>query len=198
MKKKQLEQILQSIPTYDDPKPELEQYVTPANIAADILYLAYNDIVDKKVIDLGCGTGIFSIGVKLLGAREVIGVDIDKSIIEKAKRFADSINLDIEYICCDISKFNDVCDTIFQNPPFGAQKKHRHIDRLFLKKAIEIAPFVYTLHLSETSMFIEKHVYLLGAKIKFKKNYRFPIPHTFSFHRRKKEIVDVTLFNIVR
>ncbi len=35
MKKNQLERILQKIPRISDPKPWLEQYTTPANIAAD-------------------------------------------------------------------------------------------------------------------------------------------------------------------
>ena len=61
MKQKGLEIILQKVPTYERPNPLIEQYMTPANIAANIIFTAFQfgDIQDKKVVDLGCGTGIF-------------------------------------------------------------------------------------------------------------------------------------------
>ena len=69
-KKKQLEMAIQSIPPHPNPKVELEQYSTPAIIAADLLWNAYSlgDIENSEIIDLGCGTGILSIGSLLLGA----------------------------------------------------------------------------------------------------------------------------------
>ncbi|GAH16499.1 unnamed protein product, partial [marine sediment metagenome] len=76
--------LFQKVPTYENPNPYIEQYMTPANIAADIIFTAYQfgDIQDKKVVDLGCGTGIFSYGVKLVNAKEVVGIDIDKASIK--------------------------------------------------------------------------------------------------------------------
>ena len=64
MKQRQLEILLQQIPKTPTPIPHLEQYMTPATIAADVIFTAYNwgDIQDKFVVDLGCGTGIFAIG----------------------------------------------------------------------------------------------------------------------------------------
>lgn len=51
---------LQSIPPHIKPKVELEQYTTPAKIAADLLWNAHalGDIEGLKVVDLACGTGI--------------------------------------------------------------------------------------------------------------------------------------------
>src|SRR4030042_577278 len=53
----------------------LEQYATPAHIAADMLWEAFTagDIEGRSVVDLGCGNGVFSIGAKLLGAKDVLG-----------------------------------------------------------------------------------------------------------------------------
>lgn len=47
---------------------------------------------DKKVLDIGCNAGVVAIRVsKSFGCRSMLGVDIDKSLIEHAKR-----NLEIE------------------------------------------------------------------------------------------------------
>jgi len=61
MKKKELEILLQKVPSFEKPVPHFEQYLTPASIAADIIFTAhqFGDIENKTVIDLGCGTGIF-------------------------------------------------------------------------------------------------------------------------------------------
>ena len=93
MKQKDLEIILQKVPTYENPNPYIEQYMTPANIVADIIFTAFqfNDIQDKKVVDLGCGTGIFSFAAKLANAKEVVGIDIDEGSIKIAKSYSEKI-----------------------------------------------------------------------------------------------------------
>ena len=196
MKKKELEMILQKIPSYQKPRAELEQYTTPANIAADILYNAYmqGDILDKVIGDFGCGTGVFSIGAKLLGAKRVVGIDIDADGVEIARDFSKKLNLDVEYFVRNIGEVGDNFDVIFQNPPFGAQR--RHADRVFLKKAINVASVVYTIHQLNTEDFITKLINDLGGKIAFKKRYIFPIKHMFEFHKKEKVDIEVMLFRI--
>lgn len=194
MKKKELEMILQKIPSYQKPRAELEQYTTPANIAADILYNAHmrGDILDKTIGDFGCGTGIFSIGAKILGAKRVTGIDIDSEGIETAREFSNKLNLDIEYLVRDISEVDDSFDVVFQNPPFGAQR--RRADRAFIMKAIKTADIIYTIHQSNTEVFVTKLINGFGGKITFKKRYLFPIKHMFEFHRKGKVNIEVTLF----
>ena len=99
MKKKDLEIILQKLPPHPAPLVKLEQYATPAIIAADIVFNAYleEDIADKVVLDLGCGTGIFAIGAGLLGAREVIGVDLDGTALAIAHGYAELLSLEITF-----------------------------------------------------------------------------------------------------
>ncbi len=49
----------------------LEQYKTSAHLAAQMLLLIqneFNDIEDKVIADLGCGTGILGIGAVVLGS----------------------------------------------------------------------------------------------------------------------------------
>ena len=54
MKKKELEIFLQKIPDFEKPKPTLEQYITPAEIAADIIFTAaqLGDIENKIILDI--------------------------------------------------------------------------------------------------------------------------------------------------
>ncbi len=155
-KKKHLEMAIQKVPKHPNPKVDLEQYSTPATIAADLLWNAYSlgDIADKKVMDLGCGTGIFAIASKLLGAASAIGVDIDKDSTDLASSYCG----DVDFICsdiCDLENDFDV-DTIFQNPPFGSQKNAKKgADLKFISKAIELSPKVlYSFHMASTEEFL--------------------------------------------
>ena len=137
-KKKHLEMAIQKVPKHPNPKVDLEQYSTPATIAAD----------------LGCGTGIFAIASKLLGAASAIGVDIDKDSIDLASSYCGDVN----FICsdiCDLENDFDV-DTIFQNPPFGSQKNAKKgADLKFISKAIELSPKVlYSFHMASTEEFL--------------------------------------------
>jgi len=187
---------LQSLKAHDNPEPGLEQYPTPPAIAADVLYTAFGmgDIGGKRVVDLGCGTGIFAIGASMLGAQEVTGVDIDPKIMKAARANAEAVGCDITFIETDVTGIEGRFDTCIQNPPFGAQRKHA--DLPFLHKSLEIAGVVYTLHNSLTSDFIEREVKGLRREICFRKRYSFELKHSFKFHRKEREFVDVTMFRI--
>lgn len=198
MKKKKLEILLQKVPSQEKPVPNLEQYMTPANIAADIIFIAhqFGDIENKKVIDLGCGTGIFSVGAILTGAEKVIGIDIDKNSIMIAHRYAQENNLNIKYLILDVEKVNISCDTVIMNPPFGAQKSNLKADRKFIEKGFEIAKVIYSIHLSKTIPFIKKMISSLGGIIDYSKDYIFPIPKIFDFHEKEKKNYEVTFIRI--
>jgi len=195
--------LLQSIPPHKDPKVHLEQYTTSSNIAADLLWNAYSlgDIENKKVADLGCGTGIFAVGAALLGAREVIGVDVDPDTIEIAKQQASKIGVDniIKFILDDVQNFTEIADTVIQNPPFGAQKaKRKEADRIFMKKAIEIAPVVYSFHMKETEEFVEKFLSSLNEQVTCRFYYSFSILHIYHFHEKEKININVVVLRIQR
>ena len=199
MKKKELEILLQKIPAFDAPSPTLEQYLTPAGIAADIIFTAhqYGDIKDKVVFDLGCGTGIFAIGAILTGAKKVIGFDIDNKSIEKAKKYAEKNKLNVEFLVKDVLDIKEKCDTIIMNPPFGAQKSNLKADRKFIEKGFDISSVIYSIHLKKTVPFIEKMVLALKGEITYYKNYIFPIKHTYNFHEKKTVDYDVSLLRIL-
>ena len=193
-----MEIILQGLKGFDSPKPDLEQYPTPANIAADIIYTAhgFGDISGKSIIDLGCGTGIFSIGCCLLGAESVTGIDIDKNAVEMAKENAEKTSCKINFQCLPVEEANGQWDTCIMNPPFGAQ--NRHADLPFLAKAMDIADNIYSLHNHETIDFLRRHISKSGRRIDAETNYKFRIPHTFEFHRKENAEISVTMLRIVR
>lgn len=145
--------ILENVPKHPNPKVDLEQYSTPATIAADLIWNAYGlgDIDGMNILDLGCGTGIFAIASSLMCASHSLGVDIDEESIALAKITQNSISeehdIDIantNFIVGDINSFNSIndllnstdnndinnnlislnkFDTLIQNPPFGSQEK---------------------------------------------------------------------------
>lgn len=198
MKQRQLEIILQQIPKPTKPIAHLEQYMTPATIAADVIFTAYTwgDIDEKIVVDLGCGTGIFAIGAFLMGAQKVIGYDIDPNIISNAKEYTTKNNYPIDFYAQDVTSIQTSCDTVLMNPPFGAQKANLKADRKFIEKGFEIASVLYSFHLKKTISFMEKMITALQGEITFQKDYEFPIKWIFDFHYKQVVSYKVTLLRI--
>lgn len=200
MKKKQLEMFLQQLPTFPQPQPSLEQYITPAALAADVLFFAYqyHDIQEKSVVDLGCGTGIFAFGSSLLGAKNVIGIDKDSESITLAKKFAREHDFDVTFQVQDIIESKFSADTVIMNPPFGAQKQNIHADQLFLQKAINHASVVYSLHLTKTIPYLETFIKNLDGCINDRIELSFPIKAQFVFHKKRVEYIPVSCLRIIR
>ena len=195
MKKRDLEIRLESVSRFNDPDPSLEQYPTPSVIASDMLFMAYanGDISERTVNDLGCGTGMFSIGAWLLGGN-VAGFDISEGAVVTAEENAKKFNADIEFKVCDVSEVERISDTTIMNPPFGSQ--NRHADRPFLEKAMELSGTVYSLHMQRTFPFLEEYIKEKGREICFHKTYKYQIPHTFSFHTKNEHNIDLVMIVI--
>ncbi len=187
MKKKHLEIKLQSLQGFTNPKAYLEQYVTPAKIAAEILFLAHTlgDVEGRIVGDLGSGPGIFSVGACLMGAEKVHSVEVDddalRDLIANVKRFNCT---SIEMHRIDVSEFNFKVDTVFQNVPFGAQRKHA--DLAFIDKALEISTVTYALHNWETREFVMNRYTDKGGEITHVAEFEFTIPRIYNFHRKER------------
>lgn len=194
--------ILEEISPLPEPDAGLEQYSTPAGMAAEILFGAYMEdhVSDRSVLDLGCGSGVFSLGAAFLGAEHVAAVDVDPRALETLRKNGRDIEAPdvIRPYLADVKEFEPerVYDTCIMNPPFGAQKKSA--DRPFLNKAMELCPIIYTIHMSDTREFITRFIGREGFGIAQSHDYRFPIPHTFSFHTRAVADVPVTCFKIER
>ncbi|CAB3287541.1 Ribosomal L11 methyltransferase [Methanocaldococcus lauensis] len=206
IKKKHLEMILDSLKRHPNPKVDLEQYTIDGKLASDILFFAMNDFYNNVVIDLGCGTGRLAIGSKILGAKRVIGVDIDKESIKIAEENAKNLNVDVDFYCMDIRDLNkeflknvlnddyNLKKVVIQNPPFGAQKKYA--DRIFLDKALEIADVIYSIHNYSTKDFVMNYVKDKGGEITHIYEAYFRIPAIYEFHKKKVVNIPVVVFRI--
>ncbi|MBR2558508.1 MAG: methyltransferase [Methanobrevibacter sp.] len=197
-RKKHLEMRLQSIPSHPKPKVGLEQYTTPSVIASDLLWNAFSlgDIENKNIVDLGCGTGVFAIGSSLLGANSSIGIDVDGDSVDLAEEVSYDLNVDnIKFIRCDVAEFNCTLDvnTVFQNPPFGSQRKaDTGQDLKFVKKAIDLETEVlYSFHMASTEEFLRGYYMENGLDITHIFRYDFPITKIYDFHTRDNQNVGV-------
>ncbi|NWF87426.1 methyltransferase [Candidatus Bathyarchaeota archaeon] len=220
VRKLELERFLSRIALQQSPKPNLEQYTIPVDIASTMLYIAaytYGDIIGKKVLDLGCGTGRLAIGAAFLGARQAVGIDIDATAVKLA--FENSVKAElkgkVQWIIGDIDAVQGKFDTVLQNPPFGVQK--RGADRKFIEKALKLGKVVYSLHkhperdknlikklkakrtyisLVNPPLFLKKYIDKHNGKVKVVYAMIMTIPHMFSFHSKKRHEFIVDLFII--
>ena len=201
VRKRDLERALSEIEAHPLPNAYLEQYTTPSKVAAEILYLTayvYDDIIDKTVVELGCGTGRLGIGAALLGAREVFGVDVDSVAVRVAQKNAEIMGVKerTNWIVADIGVVKGSFDTVLQNPPFGVQR--RRADRRFISKSLELSSTIYSFHKGGESnrefikRFIEEH----GGKITNIFPLKMEIPRMFKFHTKKKRSIQVDLYRI--
>ncbi len=198
IKRRNLAILLQKLEPLPGPKVTLEQYQTPPEIAADVLFKAYGmrDIYGKVVADLGCGNGILAVGASRIGAERVIAIDTDPDAIEVAARNALALGVEPEFHVMEVKDFNEKVDTVLMNPPFGAQRKHADIP--FIEAALRSGEVSYTLTNSETRDFISGKVRQLGGSGQLLTTYKFPLPHAYPFHRREVEEVEVDLLRVVR
>jgi len=195
-RKKELAIALSKLKGFKNPKVWLEQYRTPGNAASELLWLAYSlgDIEGKVVADLGAGTGVLSYGALLLGAKEVICVEVDKEAVDVLIENLGEFKGKFKVFIGDVSEFNSRVDIVIMNPPFGSQRKHA--DRPFLLKAFEISDIVYSIHLAkpEVRRFIEKFSWEHGFVVTHRLTTKIEIPLQFFFHRKKLERITVDIY----
>jgi putative methylase len=196
VKKSQLERILQSLEAVPSPRPDIEQYPTPAGIAAEVAYIAHGkgDLAGCRVLDAGCGNGVLAIAAKILGAAECVGVDIDPMAIQVAERNARRAHVDVEWRHGDVASVAAPFDTVLMNPPFGSQT--RHADLPFLDHAMSVARVVYSFHNGVTKDFLARRVQARGGHVTDRVSYEFPLPRSFRFHRDEMRRIQVVLLRI--
>ncbi len=201
MRKKHLTILLSQLSPHPKPKLHWEAYTLGAESAAEIAYIAgqvNDDIRGKRVIDLGCGTGILAISASLMGARSVVGVDIDRDAVKVAKENAEALNAMVQFAICDIGSIVGNFGTTIMNPPFGSWR--RGADVMFLDKAIEISETIYSLHKRGDSNreFLRRKVSHLGGTVDRIYGLEITIPRTFDFHQRERYFVEVDLYRILK
>jgi len=198
MKLKQLEQYLQQIEGFDNPKILLEQYPTRPHIAACMLHTiasTFDDIENRFVADLGCGCGVLAIGSVMLGAGAVTGFDVDTDALEQFQENIADFEIDnIDLVNADIGTLGDGSwdnkfEVVIMNPPFGT-KHNKGLDVKFLQTGISMASrSVYSLHKTSTREHILKKAADWGVSAQVLAELRYDLPNTYKHH--KKSSVDI-------
>jgi predicted RNA methylase len=200
-RKKQLEILLSKLHAHPQPKLHYETYSLDSESAAQFLHIAgniFSDVAEKRIADLGCGTGILAIGAMLLGATNVTGIDIDPDSIYTAAVNAEQNGIKLNLIIGDIGILRSRrFDTTLMNPPFGSW--HRGMDMVFLEKALEISSTIYSLHKKSISSrrYISQRVKELGGIVDQIFELQVVLRPTFTFHRKTKYTVDSDLYRII-
>jgi len=196
--------ILSKLDTFTTQKVRVEQYPTPSELAAEIVWFAYSqgDIENKEILDAGCGTGILGLGTMFFAPKKVTFLDADKDCTPILKKNIQKVS--DQYDLCkkttilniDISKYDKSVDTVIMNPPFGTKTKHADID--FLKKAFSLESTVYSLHKTQTKNYLidfaKKHSYSPSHSFDF----LFPIKASMGHHKKQVKKIEVTLFRFIK
>lgn len=198
--KQSLAVALSRLKHFEQAKMEFEQYATESELAAELLWHAYQHghLEGKRILDLGAGTGILAVGAALMGAKNVIAVEKDLDAIRVLKE-----NLDlyegvdaVQIVESDIAHFDEEADVVIMNPPFGT--KERHADRAFLDKATRLAPVIYTIHKETTDQFVRAFAHDAKYDVVLAETHKLALRHTMAHHERQKQEIKVNVYCLIR
>ena len=198
LSKRQLEINLSKMKIREDPDLSLEQYPVSAEVAAELLFMAgfeHRDIIGRKILDLGSGTGRLAIGAGLLGAEEIVGVDIDSLSISLARYNASKFRVNVKWIVGDVSTVQGKFDTVVMNPPYGTRQEHA--DTKFLEQSFRVADIVYSIHKSSTRTYLREFSARHGRHVDEIRSAEMILPHLFDFHHKKWKSINIDLYRIV-
>ncbi len=191
LSKRQLEIQLGKLKILEKPNLKLEQYPVSSEAASELLYMAdfEHDDLDGRVIDLGTGTGRLAIGAALMGAKEIVGVDVDVQALALARENAETAEVEVGWVQSDIEKIKGKFDSVIMNPPYGTRTCHA--DTRFLERAFQLAPIIYSIH---KSAFVKSS----DRQVDHVRSMKMEIPHLFEFHEKKRATVEIDLYRITR
>lgn len=197
--KKQLEiELSKIIDDFKEPKIKFEQYMTPPEIAAFMIHYAWmkGEIENKKIIDIGAGTGMLGIGAAFLGGN-VTMIEIDKDAFEILKNNVAKTDHEIRLINKNIFDFDfdEEYDTALINPPFGIKSENKDMD--FIVEASKISKHIFSIHdgsesnINNIKSLFEKH----NLKIIESLMMDFSLKSTYPWHEEKNKILKVMLLH---
>ncbi len=211
MDRAELQRVLGLLDAVPEPDPALEQYRTPPDVAADVLWTArMQGDLQGRVVDLGCGNGTFAIGAAMLGATAQ-GYDMDEAAVaaarENAATAAEAVGraLEASFTVSDVEDVDDTADCVVMNPPFGVQAaSERDVNLRFVAAALDIAPVVFAvLHRSagkqaETRQRVADAVGDRCRSVAVVASYDLAVPARFGFHTDERATVPVDLYKFER
>lgn len=201
MRRGALERALSVVAGFEEPSVQLEQYPTPADIAAHLVHLAgVQGDLDQIVVDLGTGTGMLALGGALAGAPRVVGIDRDRRALECARENTRRVAPPTrpEWVCADATTPPLAVEhaTVVMNPPFGAQRGNEHADKAFLETTADIAAISYSIHNAGSQSFIEAFADDHGASLTHAFAVDLDLPRQFDFHTAQQRTIDAEAYRI--
>ncbi len=217
LKKSEFINYIQGLKSFQDPKIEYEQYQTDAIATADLFFhIAFelNDLSDNLIVDLGAGTGNYTVAAVLLGCPKVISVDIDSNALKILKEnisvleISDKIHIiqadlrekDITNEIIEFKKenFNENSKiVVVSNPPFGVHNKGA--DVVFLSQAFKFADIIYSIHNSDekTREYLAKKIVKFGGIISERSTLYLILKKTYKFHSKKVKRIKTDVYRII-
>lgn len=113
------------------PRPETEELVS--------IILENEILADKKILDIGVGSGCISVSLAKNSKSQVFGIDISENALNIAKKNAENNKVNISFFEIDILNFkslnnenqNITFDFIVSNPPYV-----RNLEKKMMKKNV--------------------------------------------------------------
>lgn len=201
MRRRALERELSSVTGFEDPSVQLEQYPTPAGIAAHLVHLAaVQGDLHRTVVDLGTGTGMLALGGALCDAPRVIGIDRDRRALANAQENTQRVSPPTrpEWLCADARDppLDTENTTVVMNPPFGAQRGNEHADRTFLGATADIARVSYSIHNAGSRSFVEAFAGDHNGAVTHAFAVELELPRQFDFHTDERRTIDAEAYRI--
>ena len=189
-----VQDILNALQPFNNPKADLEQYTTHTPIVLDWMTRAQTDLQGAHVLDLGAGTGVLGIAAGLIGASQVTFLEVDADAIEVLKENTKKLQVPFSILHSPLKSVP--CDVVLTNPPFGT--KNRHADKQFVLAACKSAPVVYSMHLAGSEEFIAKVAKETGHELTHIYPYSFMLTNTMPMHTQERKVVDVVVLRLAK
>jgi putative methylase len=199
--KRALARRLAAVEGFEDPDPGLEQYQTPADLAAHLVALAdlHDDLAGRTVADLGAGTGTLALAAATRSPERVLAVELDADALRVARENERGVDPEtsVDWLWGDTTRPPlSAVDTVVANPPFGAQRGNEHADRAFLAAASDLAGVSYTIHNAGSREFVESFAGDRGGEVTHAFAAEFAVSAQFEFHTSDREVLDVEVFRV--
>lgn len=203
MGKRALERRLGILDDFEDPRADLEQYATPADVAAHVVHRAdlEGDLRGRTVVDLGAGTGMLALGAAARGPERVLAVEIDEGTLTVARENERTFDpgVAVDWIRGDATRPPLALEggvTVLSNPPFGAQDGNEGADRAFLAVAADLADVSYTVHNAGSQAFVEAFTADEGGEVTHAFEAAFAVDRQFAFHTEDRRELAVEIYRI--
>ncbi|MHA1448759.1 MAG: METTL5 family protein [Candidatus Hodarchaeales archaeon] len=185
-----------------NPSTKYEQYTSTSHILKHLHGKIHQYIENKNIIDLGCGTGVISVFCSLIGAKKVLGIDIDDQNVIQGQEFARKYHFsNINWLIAPIEflnfkRFQLSCSftTVITNPPFGAWR--RGIDIRFVQIGLRIANNVISFHKhhKKTRPLLNRVAEESGFSCDIILSEKLILEKTMKFHKLEKYPVDIDIY----